>query len=66
VEASARRGKGRELADRARKLTAVVDALGDRLAHVPDDAPGSDAIARLFHDGLEQLRDAEMALEVGP
>jgi hypothetical protein len=65
AEASAVHLKERELVNRARRLSVVVDVLGDRLAHLPDDAAECNATARLFHHSLAQLRNAEMALEVG-
>ena len=64
AEATAVRRQHRELADRYRRLSCVCDALGDRLAHLPEDAPEGDAIARLFHKATEMHRDAESALEV--
>jgi hypothetical protein len=47
--------------DRIRKLHAVADELGSRLANNPD-APGSDAVAGLFHQALDKLREAEGAV----
>jgi hypothetical protein len=65
AETQARRQESRSECDHVRKLSAVVDALGDRLAQLSDDdAPGADAAARLFHHSLAQLRNEEMALVV--
>jgi hypothetical protein len=47
--------------DRIRKLHAIADELGSRLANDPD-APGSDAVAALFHQALDKLREAEGAV----
>jgi hypothetical protein len=47
--------------DRIRKLHAIADELGSRLANDPD-APGSDAVAGLFHQTLDRLREAEAAV----
>jgi len=45
--------------DRARRWTAVVDALGAKLAWIPDDAPDGDALTRTFHAACEQMSKAE-------
>jgi hypothetical protein len=47
--------------DRLRKLHATADELGSRLANRPD-APGSDALASLFHQALDKIRQAEAAV----
>jgi hypothetical protein len=47
--------------DRIRKLHAIADELGCRLANDPA-APGSDAVAQLFHDTLDKIRKAEAVL----
>jgi hypothetical protein len=50
--------------DLVRKLEAVMDALGDRLARVPEDsAEEAQALARLFHESLSRLREAEAAVQ---
>jgi hypothetical protein len=54
--------QARSACDRVRQLVAIVDALGDRLACLPDDAPGFNATSRLFHQCLARLREAEIAL----
>jgi hypothetical protein len=59
---AARRERG-GLADRARKLTSVVEALADRLVCMSDEESGGAVIARLFHENVTRLREAEMALE---
>lgn len=41
------------------KLDAVADELISRLANAPDDTPGNDAIAKLFHQTLDKIRLAE-------
>jgi hypothetical protein len=64
AEAQARRQESRSASDRVRKLSAVVDALGDRLARLPDDAPLGDSIARLFHMAIARLREAECDQEM--
>jgi hypothetical protein len=48
----------RAAADRLRKLHAIADELGSRLAKDPD-APSGDAVARLFHQTLDKLRQVE-------
>jgi len=50
--------------DRIRKLHAIADELGCRLANNPD-APDSDAIARLFHQTLDKIRQSEEAAVTG-
>jgi hypothetical protein len=40
---------------------AVVNALGAKLAHTPDDAPNSDRLTRIFHKACERLGKAETA-----
>jgi hypothetical protein len=47
--------------DRLRKLHAIADELGSRLAKDPD-TPGSDAIAELFHQTLNKIREAEAVM----
>ena len=66
LETKARRQESRSACDRVRKLFAVVDALGRRLAELPDGGQDSDALALLFHHSLAVLREAEVALEVMP
>lgn len=51
----------RAACDVERKWEAVVNTLGDRLAHAPDDAPEKSALARLFHQALDKKREAELA-----
>jgi hypothetical protein len=60
--AAIRRERG-ATADRFRRLTAVVEAIGDRLARLPDDAPAAIALTGLFHTAIERQRDAETELE---
>ncbi len=55
AEARNRRAAHGAACDRLRKLEAVCDSLGERLARQPD----SDAIAELFHAALDKLRAAE-------
>jgi hypothetical protein len=64
AEEQALNRRRRELANRCRKLDAIVGALGDWLARLPDDASDGDAITHFFHDAVVQRRNAEMALEV--
>lgn len=47
--------------DRIRKLHAIADELGGRLANDPD-APRNDAVAQLFHQTLDRIRRAEAAV----
>jgi hypothetical protein len=60
----AQRHTSRLACDRVRKLTAIVDVLGDRLVRLSDDEPQANAVARLFHVAVERLRQAESDLEV--
>jgi hypothetical protein len=49
----------REAWDRARRWSAVLNALGAKLACTPDDGPDGDALTRTFHAACEQLSKAE-------
>ena len=62
LEAKARGRADGEACSTVRKLEAVADALGARLARTTDDADG-DALARLYHSTLNRLREAEIKLE---
>lgn len=63
AEATARRvGRG-ALADRYRKLTILVEFVGDRLARLPENAPGENTMTRLFHEALSIQRDVQAKLE---
>jgi hypothetical protein len=62
-EARARRAAHGAACDRLRKLEAVCNSLGERLARQPD----SGAMAELFHAALDKLRTVEAAeLELRP
>ena len=63
AEQDAIRQERRSNADRFRRLTAVVESIGDRLARMPDNSPAEKAMTRLFHTALERQRDAESELE---
>ena len=52
----------RAVNEKYRKLCAVCDALGEKLAWMPDSAE-SDALAKLFHSVLEKVRDFEELFE---
>ena len=60
-EKRAKRAVERETWDRIRRWTAVVNALGAKLAREPDDAPNGDSLTRTFHAACEQLTKAETA-----
>jgi flagellin-specific chaperone FliS len=62
LEARARRRADGEARSTVRKLQAVADALGARLARTTDGAAG-DALERLYHSTLNRLREAEIKLE---
>jgi hypothetical protein len=62
LEVRARRRADGEACSTVRKLQAVADALGARLARTTDGAAG-DALARLYHSTLNRLREAEIKLE---
>lgn len=47
--------------DVERKWDAVVNALGEKLAHTPDAAPEKPELARLFHQALDKRREAELS-----
>ena len=49
--------------DRCRRLDAVSSALAARLARMPEGDEG-DAMAALYHQALDKLRQAEAVLEV--
>lgn len=51
----------RDAWDKVRKLEAVVNALGAKLARMPDDSPEGDALTRMFHDACMRGAEAEMA-----
>jgi hypothetical protein len=52
------------LADRYRKLTALVETVGKRLASLADDEPTSNALTKLFHFAVDRQRATESELEV--
>ena len=64
TRARAQRRERGALADRYRKLTAVVESLAARLACLPDGDPDENALTNLYHLALERLRAAEAELEV--
>lgn len=45
--------------DRVRRLEVIADALGAKLARLPDDAPDGNALIRLFHQVQDRIRRAE-------
>lgn len=51
------------MADRARKLGDVSEALAAMLVRTSDDDAGATALVRLYHDTLSRLRAAEADLE---
>jgi len=53
----------RHRADRYRKLGAVVESLGEKLARLPDDAPAAVILASLFHHALARQRATLAELE---
>jgi ribosomal protein S10 len=53
----------RAVFDRIRKLDAIADELVTRLVRIPDHDSSGNAIARLFHQTLDQLRRAEAEVE---
>jgi len=55
------RGIEREAWDKVGRWAAVVDALGRKLACLPDDAPEGDALTRTFHDACTHLHESETA-----
>ena len=57
----ATRAAEREAWDKVRRWSAVVDALGAKLAHTPETLPVQDALNRAFHDACKRLHDAEVA-----
>jgi hypothetical protein len=63
AERAAIRRERAEIADRYRRLTALVEAIGDRLARLPDDAPAASAITGLFHTAIERQHEVETELE---
>lgn len=59
------RAAEREAWDKVHRWSAVVDALGLKLARMPDDLPGGNTLSRAFHDACKRLHDAEAsALEL--
>jgi hypothetical protein len=54
-----RRATHGRVCDHVLRLERVVEALGSKLALVPDDAPNGEALAELFHAALDKLRAAE-------
>lgn len=60
--AQARRQAARTARTRYRKLQAVCDSLGAKLALLADDVPDGDELTRLFHSTLSRLREAEQAV----
>jgi hypothetical protein len=44
---------------RVRRLEAIADALGAKLARLPDDSPDGNALMRLFHQVQDRIRRAE-------
>ena len=53
----------RMLTDRYRKLTAVIETLGNRLARLTDGAPTESGLTKLFHLALERQRATGAELE---
>jgi hypothetical protein len=53
----------RDLEDRVRKLEAIRDALGSKLAVLPDADSRADEICRMFHDACDRHRKAHTQLE---
>jgi hypothetical protein len=49
--------------DRARKLEAVVNALGAKLARLPDDDAQGGELARLFHVACDRHHAAEVEVD---
>ena len=47
--------------DKLRRWEAIVNALGAKLARLPDDAPEGDALTRTFHAACAQLHKWETA-----
>lgn len=60
IEAAILRSKGRQKADRVRKLYAIKEALGEALERQPDN----DRLAALFHAAIDKFHEAEYELEV--
>jgi hypothetical protein len=57
-----RAAEQRAVNEQYRKLYAVCDALGEKMAHMPDGASRY-AVATLFHSTLEKLRSVEERFE---
>lgn len=60
----ARRQRERDLEDRVRRLEAVRDALGAKLARSPEDSPDGNEMQRLFHMACDRHRETVTALDV--
>jgi hypothetical protein len=63
TEESRRRAGQREINSRYRKLMAVHDAMGKKLADAPDSVPDDAALTKLYHEVLEKLRVIEASFE---
>jgi hypothetical protein len=63
MEARAIRLRRGKLADRHRQLTVLVEALGNRLACLPDGAPTQNALTNLLHLAIDRQRATESELE---
>jgi hypothetical protein len=60
-QAARAQSKARRAAlDRERKLQAVMNALGAKLARLPDDDPQGEELTRLFHHACDRLHAAEV------
>lgn len=57
----ATRATEREAWDKVRRWSAVVDALGAKLARTPENLPVQDALNKAFHDACKRRHDAEVA-----
>jgi hypothetical protein len=53
----------REAWDRVRRWEAVKDALGAKLARMPDNSPDGDGLTRTFHEACDRLHQAEQDAE---
>jgi hypothetical protein len=61
--ANRERQANREMRERARKLTAIANGLGAKLARTANDAAVGNELARLFHIACDRLHEAEFAVE---
>jgi hypothetical protein len=65
AEARAMRIERGKLLDTYRRLSQVVDSLGEKLARTADDAKAGAALEVLFHESLNRLRSVESQLGGG-